>query len=134
MAYEHNDIVTVDRMNEAIAEGGGGGGDIARFDINVTNNTPALVDATVDDVVRAAKDGKTVVIAIHEPHDLGGGRIVDTINFGTVNVDTMYGTFAVTGFAKMDGLSRLVVYSITMMPDHQLEYNRKYITLSDNYD
>lgn len=26
MAYEHNDIVTVDRMNEAIAEGGGGGG------------------------------------------------------------------------------------------------------------
>lgn len=26
MAFEHNDIVTVNRMNEAIAEGGGGGG------------------------------------------------------------------------------------------------------------
>lgn len=26
MGYEHNDIVTVDVMNEAIAEGGGGGG------------------------------------------------------------------------------------------------------------
>lgn len=28
MTYEHNDIVTVNRMNEAISEGGGGGGDI----------------------------------------------------------------------------------------------------------
>ncbi len=28
MAYEHNDIVTVDRMNEAIAGGGGGGGGV----------------------------------------------------------------------------------------------------------
>lgn len=27
MGFEHNDIVTVDKMNEAIAEGGGGGAD-----------------------------------------------------------------------------------------------------------
>lgn len=34
MGYEHNDIVTVDVMNKAIAEGGGGGGDF-----NVANVT-----------------------------------------------------------------------------------------------
>ena len=36
MAYEHNDIVTVDRMNEAIAEGGGGGGGSADVYENYT--------------------------------------------------------------------------------------------------
>lgn len=129
------DITTIPDMIAAITAlgGGGGGGDTARFDINVTNNTPALVDATVDDVVQAAKDGKTVVIAIHEPFDLGDGRIVDTINFGTVEVNTMYSTFAVTSFVKMSGESpSMLVYSVTSTLDKQLEYAQKYITLSDH--
>lgn len=36
MGFEHNDIVTVDKMNEAIAEGGGGGG-TARLTATCTN-------------------------------------------------------------------------------------------------
>lgn len=40
MAFEHNDIVTVDRMNKAIAEGGGGGGGITWIPVTVV--TPAL--------------------------------------------------------------------------------------------
>lgn len=129
------DITTIPDMIAAITAlggGGGGGDDTARFDITVTNETPTLVDATVDDVVQAAKDGKTVVIAIHEPHDMGGGRIVDTINFGTVEVNTMYGTFAVTGFVKSAGSSSMIVYSISMLPNKQMEYSKKWLTLSDN--
>lgn len=40
MGYEHNDIVTVDVMNKAIEEGGGGGGDITEASVTVTNSAP----------------------------------------------------------------------------------------------
>lgn len=41
MGFEHNDIVTVDKMNEAIAEGGGGGGDYKTCSVTAvaTNGT-----------------------------------------------------------------------------------------------
>lgn len=41
MGFEHNDIVTVDKMNEAIAEGGGGGGAYKSCSVTVvaTNGT-----------------------------------------------------------------------------------------------
>lgn len=129
------DITTIPDMIAAITAlggGGGGGDDIARFDINVIDDTPALVDATVDDVVQAAKDGKTVVMAIHKLSDIGGGNIIDIMDFGTVHVDTMYGTFAVTGFVKPSGSSYMLVYSISMLPTKQMEYSQKRITLSDN--
>lgn len=39
MGFVHNDIVTVDRMNEAIAEGGGGGGssDFSTAQVTIAN-------------------------------------------------------------------------------------------------
>ena len=37
MGYEHNDIVTVDKMNEAIAEGGGG--DLTTAQVTLVDNT-----------------------------------------------------------------------------------------------
>lgn len=44
MGFEHNDIVTVDVMNEAIAEGGGGGGETAQ--VTVINMTSYNYDET----------------------------------------------------------------------------------------
>lgn len=54
MGFEHNDIVTVDKMNEAIAEGGGGGGgDLTTAEVTIVltgiapsfpANVPILVD------------------------------------------------------------------------------------------
>lgn len=38
MGFEHNDIVTVDKMNEAIAEGGGGGETAQVTFINMTSS------------------------------------------------------------------------------------------------
>lgn len=39
MGFEHNDIVTVDKMNEAIEEGGGGGGgDFSTAEVTVVKN------------------------------------------------------------------------------------------------
>lgn len=43
MGYEHNDIVTVDVMEKAIAEGGGGGGETAQ--VTVINTTDAFYGA-----------------------------------------------------------------------------------------
>ena len=36
MGFEHNDIVTVDKMNEAIAAGGGGDDGAGAFQMNIT--------------------------------------------------------------------------------------------------
>ena len=35
MGFEHNDIVTVDKMNEAIAEGGGGSSDFSTAEVTI---------------------------------------------------------------------------------------------------
>lgn len=42
MGFEHNDIVTVDVMNAAIAAGGGGGGEFTKWHVIV--NCPAIDD------------------------------------------------------------------------------------------
>lgn len=49
--FERNDIVTTYRMNEAIAEGGGGGGDYPKFNVTLTGDGGAfyLYPSTNDD-------------------------------------------------------------------------------------
>jgi hypothetical protein len=67
MAYEHNDIVTVNRMNEAIAEGGGGGGDdVLIINAQVTQAgggeyTAELVGITAEEVLAKAATGVTCI-------------------------------------------------------------------------
>lgn len=42
MGFEHNDIVTVDKMNEAIAGGGGGDFDVATITFNIDRGVGAF--------------------------------------------------------------------------------------------
>lgn len=57
MGFEHNDIVTVDKMNEAIAEGGGGGADgIKTAKVTLTVNA-GTGGAGLDGGVGGAQDG-----------------------------------------------------------------------------
>ena len=62
MGFEHNDIVTVDKMNEAIAEGGGGGGAYKSCSVTaVANNNTAFSSRCV-----FSDDGKSSSIFIDE--------------------------------------------------------------------
>lgn len=50
MGFEHNDIVTVDKMNEAIAEGGGGGGsDFSTAQVTFVNDYNGYFPEIVED-------------------------------------------------------------------------------------
>ncbi len=61
MAFEHNDIVTVNRMNEAISEGGGGGGGLIfpTFTVDFDNNT-GTCDMTFSEVQTAVEAGRCI--------------------------------------------------------------------------
>lgn len=57
MGFEHNDIVTVDVMNEAIAEGGGGGGDFSTATVTSINNTALNMSCLIPYVIDDPEEG-----------------------------------------------------------------------------
>lgn len=106
MGFEHNDIVTVDVMNEAIAEGGGGGGggdfSAAKVTIIPKESTDSFglqscYDATEEyntSVFQFESDGNTV-------YSSGAGTIgtalETTLIYSGDSVDITPGTNKVTG-------------------------------------
>ncbi len=104
MGFEHNDIVTVDVMNEAIAEGGGGGGDypIWHVTVNTVETLNAFANYSDDHELKTAPyvNNKPYteysVVAGSENFDLGFMVFDDSAN-GIASMDGTGFTYAVTG-------------------------------------
>ena len=61
MGFEHNDIVTVDVMNAAIAAGGGGGGDLVEVSFSFQTEPDYAVsglNASYNDILGIISQGK----------------------------------------------------------------------------
>ena len=79
MGFEHNDIVTVDVMNAAIAAGGGGGWDAIihlehsndSSDDSATNLTVSIVSGTHADLSAKISDGESPCILVEYHHPWG---------------------------------------------------------------
>ena len=110
MGFEHNDIVTVDVMNAAIAAGGGGGGDFSTATVTVATNRVGLDSGYIEfvgieggdltDIYNPSVGENTIVLyqgvgyAYRTDDDIEyGAYILD----GNVTVDLEIPAFVITG-------------------------------------
>ena len=106
MGFEHNDIVTVDVMNEAIAEGGGGGGgDFTTVKATVKNNSAVNFMVSMPNLFDAGEYGVRLVPTAAV--DADGERVLDAILYknagvGYIDVLTFGNTITVSGDAEYD--------------------------------
>ena len=72
MGFEHNDIVTTDVMNAAIAAGGGGGGDFPHTTFTLVNNS-------------SEESGTTGFLAVSEGYAFdNNGHLDYLVNYGKI--------------------------------------------------
>lgn len=122
MGFEHNDIVTVDKMNEAIAEGGGGGSDGVKtakvtFTVNAGTGAGALNGG-----VESTRDG-FVFLSEYGVRTLMGASAGNTVELTAIltEAEGEYGAEyfvngsnpVVTGDCELSGLDSDIVAIVT---------------------
>lgn len=119
MGFEHNDIVTVDKMNEAIAEGGGGS--IATAEVTFINSAVDSLDYRVKVSFHpyAQEDDYTISVFYDEPQ---------VIEFPLVNGEYYVADVLITGID--DEVSPTVTGDVQIMSDGILITGDGTITMS----
>lgn len=119
MGFEHNDIVTVDKMNEAIAEGGGGS--IATAEVTFINSAVDSLDYRVKVSFHpyAQEDDYTISVFYDEPQ---------VIEFPLVNGEYYVADVLITGIDNE--VSPTVTGDVQIMSDGILITGDGTITMS----